>query len=82
MLPFSKQIFILIKAFIAIIYLSLHSIRQLHSPDRLPTASLPLHSRRGEGCTETEYFIKKETNLSIFFKALPRLLPTLFETLL
>lgn len=34
-LPFSKQIFILIKAFITIIHLSLHSIRQLQSTDGL-----------------------------------------------
>lgn len=74
---------ILIKAFMTMIHLSFHSIRQLQGSDwrshRTPSPRLPA----GEGRASTDYFIKKQGRIfPFFFQALPRLLPTLFKTLL
>lgn len=73
---------ILIKAFMAMIHLSFHSIRQLQGSawrsHRTPSPRLPA----GEGRASTDDFIKNRDESFPFFKALPRLLPTLFKTLL
>lgn len=64
-LPFSKQIFILIKAFITIIHLSLQGIRQLQSTDWLsrhkPSPPHPTHAfSRGRGTHKQNISLKKE----------------------
>lgn len=67
-LPFSKQIFILIKAFITIIHLSLHSIRQLQSTARLShRETCPSTLAGGRGAHKQNVSLKNRDESLIFF---------------